>query len=203
MTEDLAGWLLDRLAEDEAELKKQATNPHEGLSDDQLHDRRAHPAYEYATTEGRRKVWDHEDVPPWDHELGRPGDGWERNRTANNPEAWERFDLHEEAYWRRLRPEGLREWKPSADVVFRLADIDAKRRILSEHPAEQRYRHNGTITEMMELPKEERLLPIPGRFHCSRCGDADEGEEPWPCATVRLLALPYADRPGYRDTWRV
>ena len=24
----------------------------------------------------------------------------------------------------------------------------------------------------------------------------------FPCATVRLLALPYADRPGYRESWR-
>jgi hypothetical protein len=23
-----------------------------------------------------------------------------------------------------------------------------------------------------------------------------------PCPTLRLLALPYADRPGYRDEWR-
>lgn len=24
----------------------------------------------------------------------------------------------------------------------------------------------------------------------------------WPCPTLRLLALPYADRPGYREEWR-
>jgi hypothetical protein len=24
----------------------------------------------------------------------------------------------------------------------------------------------------------------------------------WPCLTVRLLALPSAGRPGYRDQWR-
>lgn len=24
----------------------------------------------------------------------------------------------------------------------------------------------------------------------------------WPCATLRLLALSYADRPGYREEWR-
>ena len=24
----------------------------------------------------------------------------------------------------------------------------------------------------------------------------------WPCLTLRLLALPYADRPGYREEWR-
>jgi Family of unknown function (DUF6221) len=25
---------------------------------------------------------------------------------------------------------------------------------------------------------------------------------PWPCPTLRLLAVPYADRPGYDPTWR-
>lgn len=24
----------------------------------------------------------------------------------------------------------------------------------------------------------------------------------WPCPTLRLLALPYADRPGYREEWK-
>ena len=24
----------------------------------------------------------------------------------------------------------------------------------------------------------------------------------WPCLTLRLLAAPYADRPGYRESWR-
>lgn len=24
----------------------------------------------------------------------------------------------------------------------------------------------------------------------------------WPCLTLRLLALPYADRPGYQESWR-
>lgn len=28
-----------------------------------------------------------------------------------------------------------------------------------------------------------------------------EGED-WPCPTLRLLALPYADRPGFREEWR-
>lgn len=25
---------------------------------------------------------------------------------------------------------------------------------------------------------------------------------PAPCSTLRLLALPYSDRPGYREEWR-
>lgn len=87
-----------------------------GMTDDELHDRRQHPAYEYATTEGQRKAWDDEDVPP-------EGEGWERNRTASNPQAWERFDYTEEAYWRRLRPEGPRKPPPPTLALRALAAV--------------------------------------------------------------------------------
>jgi hypothetical protein len=30
----------------------------------------------------------------------------------------------------------------------------------------------------------------------------DLAKDPYPCATLRLLALPYADRPGYRKEWK-
>lgn len=62
-----------------------------------LHARFAHPAWEYATTQGQRKAWDRIDEPP-------EGNGWERNVDAGRPgEGWERFDYREESYWRRLR----------------------------------------------------------------------------------------------------
>lgn len=65
--------------------------------DAKLHARCAHPAYEYATTEGQRKAFYAIDEPP-------EGDGWERNVDAGRPgEGWDRFDYHEESYWRRLR----------------------------------------------------------------------------------------------------
>jgi hypothetical protein len=61
-----------------------------------LHARLAHPDYEYTHTEGQRKtVWN--DVPPADD--GMP---WERN--ADYRDGFERFDYHEESYWRRLKP---------------------------------------------------------------------------------------------------
>jgi len=59
----------------------------------ELHARRAHPAYEYATTEGQRKAWDDADTPP-------EGEGWERNTDAGR-NGWDRFDYTEESYWRR------------------------------------------------------------------------------------------------------
>jgi Family of unknown function (DUF6221) len=57
-----------------------------------------------------------------------------------------------------------------------LAEIDAKRRIVAMH------------------------LPEPmGYIEADRCPQC---RLPWPCETMRLLALPYADREGYRDEWR-
>lgn len=53
-----------------------------------------------------------------------------------------------------------------------LADFDAKRRIVDEH------------TEA-------------GTKWCPSCDGQDQ-----PCTTIRLLALSYADHPGYRDEWR-
>jgi hypothetical protein len=37
---------------------------------------------------------------------------------------------------------------------------------------------------------------------CSTCGAWEEYPEDWPCQTVKLLALPHADRPGYQEAWR-
>lgn len=41
---------------------------------------------------------------------------------------------------------------------------------------------------------------------CTICHHYPDGETPeraaWPCLTVRVLAVPYADRPGYQESWR-
>ena len=59
---------------------------------------RTEPAWEYATTTGPRKQWDDPDRPP-------EGDGWELDYSRGHPgEAWERFDYHEERYWKRPLP---------------------------------------------------------------------------------------------------
>lgn len=68
----------------------------------ELHARRAHPDWEYATTEGPRKQWDDADRPPCD-EQGEPEPGWERNTDAGR-DGWDRFDYTEESYWRRPKP---------------------------------------------------------------------------------------------------
>jgi hypothetical protein len=40
---------------------------------------------------------------------------------------------------------------------------------------------------------------------CARCANPDDEmtNEPWPCATLRLLALPYADHSDFQPEWRV
>ncbi|MFC8008642.1 hypothetical protein [Streptomyces cinereoruber] len=73
----------------------------EGLSDSELHARRAHPDFEYATTEGPRKQWDYADQPPYG-EDGWPDKTWEPNVDAGH-NGWERFEYTEESYWRRRK----------------------------------------------------------------------------------------------------
>jgi hypothetical protein len=74
------------------------------LSDeDELHKARRHPDYEYETTECQRKSMAY---PP-------PGEGWELNvYGGDHHTAWERFDWHEEHYWRRRRAhsDGTATW---------------------------------------------------------------------------------------------
>jgi hypothetical protein len=55
-----------------------------------------------------------------------------------------------------------------------LREIDAKRRIIAEHAL------NGWV--------------------CTTC-DNGEVEQVFPCPTLRLLAVVYADREGYREEW--
>ena len=54
------------------------------------------PLFEYATTEGPRKLWSGSDDPP-------DGEGWIRNRYKGR-DGWERFSNHEESYWYRIKP---------------------------------------------------------------------------------------------------
>lgn len=65
-----------------------------------------------------------------------------------------------------------------------LAECAAKRRIVDLHTIEDRY------------------------LDCPTCTDSDyrtrryDDEQLWWCDTLKLLALPYVDRPGYRPEWR-
>ena len=79
-----------------------------------------------------------------------------------------------------------------------LADVDAKRRMLDLH-------------ERVICDTRSAGLPI-ARPQCAYCaglchsrsglGCDDPIDALWPCDTVRLLALPYADHPDYDESWR-
>jgi len=64
-----------------------------------------------------------------------------------------------------------------------LREIDAKRRIIELH-------------EPYDLDARDRSGSMIG------CAECVHDDKTYPCTTLRLLALPYAGRPGYREEWR-
>ncbi len=80
-----------------------------------------------------------------------------------------------------------------------LADVEAKRRIVALHEPK-------TST----WPKAHGMEPYVERT-CTECGTgrqepgdpADFWPTDWPCPTLRMLALPFADHPQFRAEWRV
>lgn len=76
----------------------------------------------------------------------------------------------------------------------RLAEIDAKRRILDLHAP--------VATGPTWQPGPPQCEHCAGLCH-SWSGTGCEGPDaPYPCPTVRLLAVPMAGRDGYRSEWR-
>lgn len=62
------------------------------------------------------------------------------------------------------------------------SECEAKRRIIDEHTCH---------------------CPDPNCRDCGACsGDHHADPTPAPCATLRFLALPYADHPDYDEGWR-
>lgn len=81
--------------------------------------------WEYETRTGPRKAFDDEDIPP-------EGEGWERN-TDMGRGGWERFDSHEESYWRRqcTTGSGYPQTESPADELARLrAEVDEAHALL-------------------------------------------------------------------------
>ena len=64
-----------------------------------------------------------------------------------------------------------------------LADVEAKRRIIELH----------RVIVDSAWPAG----------HCLECWDQEAGDyRPWPCSTLQLLALPFAEHPDYRQEWK-
>jgi predicted RNA-binding Zn-ribbon protein involved in translation (DUF1610 family) len=85
-----------------------------------------------------------------------------------------------------------------------LADVEVKKRLLDVHAEGQVVRLNPATAPSFsmtigDLAPDPILLSKSGETVdvCQECGRA------WPCDTVRLLAHPYRDRPGFDPAWTV
>lgn len=123
--------------------------------------------------------------------LIRKRDGHEGpciNFAGQDPEHYDEYDTCS-------RHIAVAEATPYRDAAFGLADVDAKRRILDRHIMKT----GEHVTHGI----------------CAECGGSDwkpgvSGAEldpfpwvmPWPCPTLKLLALSYASQPGYQEKWR-
>jgi hypothetical protein len=76
-----------------------------------------------------------------------------------------------------------------------LRDVEAKRRIIELH--------SSRVQRIIEVYSGQQVNEDHDTFVCAECGTAG-GNDPvlWPCETLRLLALPYADHEDYNEEWR-
>lgn len=72
-----------------------------------------------------------------------------------------------------------------------LREVDAKRQLLALHEPSRNVGADSNEDDSSAFV-----------VCCGLCqvGVVQDGD--WPCETLRLLALPYSDRPGYREEWR-
>jgi hypothetical protein len=95
-------------------------------------------------------------------------------------------------------PNHIATWSLIYDPARVLREVEAKRRILDEHAIVNRqigWLEDGE-EDSAEIPVCRSCVPKHSWY--GRRADVPDG----PCATARLLALPYADVDGYREEWR-
>ncbi|MFE5958908.1 DUF6221 family protein [Streptomyces rubiginosohelvolus] len=71
------------------------------------------------------------------------------------------------------------------DPARTLREVEAKRQLLDEHPDV----NDGSCGTCVD-----------GKWGYPTHGGSSP--QPYPCRTLRLLALPYSDHPGYEKAWR-
>lgn len=117
----------------------------------------------------------------------------ERIARAATPGPWEQTPervgfLASEEYWDVVDCSGTPAARENAEHIARhdparvLADIDAKRQLIALHQEKQEQGY--------------------GSDFCAECGFGEVSQSYYPCGTLRLLALPYAGHPDYREEWR-
>ncbi|GGV68938.1 hypothetical protein GCM10010294_25190 [Streptomyces griseoloalbus] len=139
----------------------------------------------------------------------------ERIARAAGGASWEELPV---SGWVHTTPLPASEWQPPGydhhvasaplvedrahivthDPARVLREIDAKRQLLNDHPIVPR-----TIEPTVINGEEIGGPHFP--FGCQNCHAVHDTSEVYGfgyCFTVKVLALPYADRPGYREEWR-
>lgn len=96
--------------------------------------------------------------------------------------------------WVNPTPEWSDSYRLAVPASRVLAECEAKRQIVELHQAEDRSGGWGA-------PADWRCRECGGRTAHPNLGWMPFARK-WPCNTLRLLALPYADHPDYRDEWR-
>lgn len=96
----------------------------------------------------------------------------------------------------------------SVQLVFdrdqELADIAAKRQIVWEHGDNGMFKHddNGDLVRASPLGDRCTSCLLTDDPLAAEAGSEFAEMAPYPCRTLRLLALPYAGHPEYREEWR-
>lgn len=85
-------------------------------------------------------------------------------------------------------------WMPSQVRDRRALELEAKRRLIELHGHEPR---SGWYPDEDDTPGAYGSI----ERACMTCGSQDLAQR-WPCPTIRLLALPFSDRPGHQESWK-
>lgn len=101
-----------------------------------------------------------------------------------------------------MLPEG--EHIARFDPKRQLDEVEAKRRLLDLHP-HRRFAGPLRAASPHEADHRPAFDEAPRYVGCETChwdSDHEENYPSWWCDTVRLLALPFAGRDGYDESWR-
>jgi hypothetical protein len=100
-------------------------------------------------------------------------------------------------------------------LLERIAEDERIANAAGDDPVDSEHQANWTPARVLaECDAKRQIIELHGAVDandpdsCRECSDsgwagAVDGHSPVdrPCPTLRLLALPYADRPGYREEW--
>lgn len=93
-------------------------------------------------------------------------------------------------------------------LLARIAEDEARAEYVHDYGSWSSTDHYTPARVLAECEAKRRIVdlhaPIEGAVWptCSCCGMYGEADVDWPCATLRALALPYADHDDYREEFK-